>query len=73
MLYDYVHVEDYQEEPDDEEAHIEQGETKPNPNSPCPNLTMKSDQTWTQRRVERKVERNVTGIQYMKLLTNGDG
>jgi len=24
MLYDYVHVEDYQEEPDDEEAHIEQ-------------------------------------------------
>ena len=35
MLYDYVHVEDYQEEPDDEEAHIEQGETKPNPNSPC--------------------------------------
>ena len=46
MLYDYVHVEDYQEEPDDEEAHIEQGETKPNPNSPCPNLTMKSDQKW---------------------------
>ena len=25
MLFDYVHVEDYQEEPDDEEAHIEQG------------------------------------------------
>lgn len=45
MLFDYVHVEDYQEEPDDEEAHIEQGETKPNPYSPCPNLTMKSDQT----------------------------
>ena len=67
MLFDYVHVEDYQEEPDDEEAHIEQGETKPNPNSSCPNLTMKSDQTWTQGKV------NITGIKYMKLLTNGDG
>ena len=52
MLFDYVHVEDYQEEPDDEEAHIEQGETKPNPNSSCPNLTMKSNQTWTQRKVD---------------------
>ena len=57
MLFDYVHVEDYQEEPDDEEAHIEQGETKPNPNSPCPNLTMKSLQTWTQRKLVENFHR----------------